>query len=372
MRYQVWAAVVVSNPWAAETFFMEVVVPADLALFAVIVGLFFVVGLPMILKNVRVPSELEIEEIPHLDLSPDQIDFLVPWDNRLAAMGYMPRLNYRVANLQGANLVRGYFSTTEWPAISLNLLRSDVKPGMDQSVCFLEIASLFADGTLLSTRNVELDEVLEPPPFHIIQDYKGEDDPVRLKAHHDLRVRSLVQRGVTHLPPEELFDRLREHHSRWTEHQLNRGALRRDESSTMLRPTVRTALRGIRNFVNPLADNFTVARFVLALVAGLGVPCMGLVLLTGPLAPHVVRLSADTGLSAAVIEALSLGALLTVTGAVVGGLFTVKSFIWTFALAYIPLRLLGPAGLIPLWLSLWTGLIADWVARRRDRDRVPI
>ena len=92
--------------------------PADLVLFAVIVGSFFVVGIPMILKNVRVPAELEIDEVPEDELDRNQMDFFGPWDDRLAAMGYRPALNYRVTNLQGANLVRGYFSATEWPAIS--------------------------------------------------------------------------------------------------------------------------------------------------------------------------------------------------------------------------------------------------------------
>jgi hypothetical protein len=347
-------------------------VPADLGLFAVTVGLFLAVGIPLILKNVRLPIELAIEEIPDRDLDPAQNAFFAAWDDRLAAIGYRPRLNYRISNLQGPNLVRGYFSTTEWPAISLNLLRSDATVGEDQSACYLEIVSQFADGTLLSTRNVELGDVFEPPPFQIIQDHRGERDPARLKALHDRRAQTLATRGLRQLSPEVLFERLREHHLRWSEHQLEKGLLRRDACGEMLRPTLRTALRGVRNFVNPFSDNFTLLRFVLALIVGLGVPCVGLVALAGPLAPTVVRLSSDTGLSVGFLESMALGGLLTVTGAVVGGLFTVKSFIWTFLLAYIPLRLLGPSGLMPLWLGLWTGLVADRVARLRDHGRVPI
>ena len=175
-----------------------------------------------------------------------------------------------------------------------------------------------------------------------------------------------------HIPPDEMFDRLREHHRRWTEHQLERRTLRLGETGQWLHATVRTALRGIRNFINPFADNFTLARFLISIVLGFGVPCLGLVALAGPLAPSITYVSVETGLDASLIESISLGLMLTVTGAVVGGLFTAKSFIWTFLLAYVPLRLLGPAGLAPLWLSLWTGFVADWVARRRERARVPL
>jgi hypothetical protein len=331
-----------------------------------------VVGIPLILKNVKIPTELEIEEIPDRELEPAQVDFFTPWDDRLATMGYTPRLNYRVTNLQGPNLVRGYFSTAEWPAISLNLLRSDPSAGTDQSACFVEIVSQFADGTLLSTRNAELDEVLVRPPFHIIEDFRGEAEPAALKRHHDRRAGALQERGARHLPPEELFDRLRDHHRRWSEHQVGVGALRPVDDGEWLRPTARTALRGIRNFLNPFADNFTLKRFLLALAVGLGVPCLGLAALAGPLAPMLARLSAETGFSHGLLESAALGLLLAVTGAFVGGVFTAKSFIWTFVLAYVPLRLLGPAGLTPLWLSLWTGFVADWFARRRERGRLPI
>jgi hypothetical protein len=281
-------------------------------------------------------------------------------------------LNYRVTNLQGANLVRGYFSATEWPGISLNLLRNEVSVGADQAACYLEIVSQFADGTLLSTRNAELDEVLDRLPTHIVEDFRGERDPARLKAQHDRRAKALEMRGRLHLPPGDLFDRLRDHHRRWSTYQVERGLLKRDAGGDLLHPTVRTALRGIRNFINPFADNFTWPRFALALFVGLVVPCLGLVALAGPLAPLVDRLSHGTGASVGLLESLALGLLLTLTGATVGVLFTAKSSIWTFASAYVPLRLLGPSGLTPLWLSLWTGFVADRAARLRGRGRIPV
>jgi hypothetical protein len=256
--------------------------------------------------------------------------------------------------------------------VSVNLLRSDVDVGAVQSACYLEVVSRFADGTLLSTRNAEVDDVLDRLPTHIVEDFRGERDPARLKEYHDRRARTLEMRGRLHLAPGDLFDNLRDHHRRWGTYQVERGLLHPDASGELLRPTVRTALRGIRNFINPLADNFTWRRFTLAVCFGLVVPCLGILALAGPLVPLVDRLSNATGASVRLLESVAIGALLTVTGAAVGSLFTAKSFIWTFALAYVPLRLLGPSGLAPLWLGLWTGLVADRVARRRERGRIPV
>ena len=60
--------------------------------------------------------------------------------------------------------------------------------------------------------------------------------------------------------------------------------------------------------------------------------------------------------------------MLTIVGAVVGLLFVTKAFIWCFLLTYVLLRLVGPTGLgATFGLSLWTGLVADWAGRRKQR-----
>jgi hypothetical protein len=93
-------------------FVQELAMTPDLALFLIIVGSFFAVGIPLILRNVRVPVELELEEIAEHELERRQTEFFTRWDDRLAAIGYRPALNYRVTNLQGANLVRSYISVS--------------------------------------------------------------------------------------------------------------------------------------------------------------------------------------------------------------------------------------------------------------------
>jgi hypothetical protein len=51
--------------------------------------------------------------------------------------------------------------------------------------------------------------------------------------------------------------------------------------------------------------------------------------------------------------------------AIFGLIFTAKAFIWSFLLTCVLLRLVGPSGIgTAFLLSLWSGTVADWAARR--------
>jgi hypothetical protein len=109
--------------------------------------------------------------------------------------------------------------------------------------------------------------------------------------------------------------------------------LRHDPPADAYRATAKVAWREVANYLNPLADNFTAARFVLGLALGAGIPACRWAL---------------------------LGSAYTASGAAVGWLFTSKSFIWALVLGYLPLRLIDPG--LQLVLALWMALVADRVA----------
>jgi hypothetical protein len=231
----------------------------------------------------------------------------------------------------------------------------------------LEITSKLADGGLLITRNSPVAEVLDPLPNQLVGEYPGVDDPGALLAHHERRAAELALHGFAPLRPETLIEALADHHRRWTDWQVERGLLVRAPDGETLHPTTRTALRGIRNFLDPFADDFTWSRAVAVLVVGLVLPALGAWAVSGPLSPQVTGVADAVGMSVGLVRALVLAALLTLTGGVVGTLFGGKAFIWTSLLGYLPLRLVGLEGLVPLCLSLWTGFVADVVGRWRDR-----
>ena len=65
---------------------------------------------------------------------------------------------------------------------------------------------------------------------------------------------------------------------------------------------------------------------------------------------------------------VAIFAIAVVAFFVVGLLFVTKAFIWCFLLTYVILRLVGPTGIgVTFGLSLWTGVVADWAAKRRQK-----
>ena len=179
----------------------------------------------------------------------------------------------------------------------------------------------------------------------------------------------MLAHGPTFSRAEDFEPAFHEFHERWCSHQLERGLLTpREDDPGRLRPTVKAGLRGIANFLNPLADNFTVFRFVTALVFGLVVPVLTVLWLTGPGTFVIARMASATGFAPTTCVIAVLAGVLSVVGVVVGLLFITKAFIWCFLLTYVILRLVGLTGLgAAFGLSLWTGLVADWAGKRRQR-----
>jgi len=65
---------------------------------------------------------------------------------------------------------------------------------------------------------------------------------------------------------------------------------------------------------------------------------------------------------------IAISAIAVLAFFVVGLLFVTKAFIRCFLLTYVILRLVDPTGIgATFGLSLWTGVVADWAAKRRLR-----
>jgi hypothetical protein len=341
--------------------------PLDIVLFLITVIGFFVVGLPTIVRRVSVPAVVELEDLVDNDLSDRQSIYFAETDGRLADLGFRPARTFRPLNLQGSALIRTYLSEVDPAVINVNLLRSEATAGEDMSTSYLEIISKFADDTILTTRNSEISEVFDRLPNHIIQERRALKDPGALKKAHDHRFEELRVKGPEFLRSDEIFRRFQEHHQRWCAHQLSRGLLGPMNADGRHPVTVRTGLRGIANFLNPFADNFTLNRLLLALVFGVALPVAATLWFSQPANPVTLRLASELGLPFDRALALCLAPVFTVIGAAVGLIFASKSFIWTFVLCYLPLRLLGPAGAAPLWLSLWASALSHWLSRWRDK-----
>jgi len=346
-------------------------VPWDVGLFGVVVLAFFCVGLPLITRRVSVPRKIDFEVVSGDDLTPEQTRYFADLDPALLEMGYRPVGDRRTLNMQGRALIRTYMCDSDPAIIMMNLMTSGAAGAGEHPMNYLEIITRYADGTILSTRNAEISNVLEDLPAHVIQEQKGTRDPAKLKLAHDERARSLVIHGPLYSRPEEFVQAFDDFHERWCLHQIERGLLvPRSDDPRQLRPTLKAGLRGIANFLNPVADNFTLPRFSLAVVLGLVVPVAALLWLGGPGSWVVARAAAATGLSPQACLTACLALILTGVGALVGHLFLGKAFIWSFLMTYVVLRLIGPAGAwTAVALGLWTGIVANWTAGIRERHQ---
>lgn len=319
-------------------------ISGELWFFLIAVGGFFVVGLPMIRSTIALPARMDFRVVPERELTEAQRAFFASRDARLAPLGFVKLADFVVDNLGGGNISRLY-RCESFPCIGLATAMS--AGGGEISTSYLELVTAFDDGSRVSTRNAQFSSVFKPEPYHSIRDCPGIDDPAELKGLHESRVR---EHGRAPLAPgalEEILARANESHARFCEFQRAHGLLRRDPAEAVYRATYWTGLNGVRNFLNPFADNFTLGRLALALVVGLG----------GPGATAVWGGGAT--------PALVAGYLLT--GAALGLIFTGKAFIWSFLIGYCASHLFADYGLANALLALLMSVAAETSARLRSQ-----
>jgi len=216
----------------------------------------------------------------------------------------------------------------------------------------------FADGTRLSTKNSEFSSVFAPFPNRVTQTFPGVTDPAALKSYHDRKSEILRDRVPEFRPLTSAIADLEDYHQRFCEHQVSQKLLSLDAENGRYRDTYRTALRGIANFLNPMADNFTLARFCLGALFGAGLPLLA-VRQQGKI---MLWLAAWIPNQATLAHAFLLPAACTLAGIAVGAIFTRKSFIWAILLGYLPGKLFTVSGLT-FGLSLAMAVIAHWTAQ---------
>jgi hypothetical protein len=203
--------------------------------------------------------------------------------------------------------------------------------------------------------------LLDPLPGSTVQECRAIREPAELKRKHDAKSAELNVHGVKYFEPDTFFDEYRRKYDEFCRHQQSRNLLRPDPRAGVYRATHWTALRGVRNYLNPFADQFTWSRFAIGTLLGAGLPTMAI------LQPQAVTHQVSTLLSLSMDQSWMavIVASYLVAGATVGYLFTGKSFVWAFLLGAVPARVAGST-LGPLYglLMAWT---ADVAGRYRNR-----
>ena len=291
------------------------------------IAIMLVIGLPLIRSNTRLPRVLQFATLQPTSLTPAQAEFFRGYDEKLGAMGYYPGPIYTVPNLSGRNLSRVYFNSSE--ATYANVATLTSAKGQ-RGLSYLEFITRYQDGSSLTTKNADISTVFPAMPGRLSQNCPGVADVAELRRRHDARRAGLTASSEVFVSEKDFFTRFQDAHQKWGDYQVQRGILRSDPAAGLYRGTLALGLRGVRNFLNPFADNFTFPRFAIGLLFGLGLP-VAAILNPGNFARVVQWQGAtpDQTHQLVLLVAYLLG------GAVVGYLFTGKSFIWGFLLGYV-------------------------------------
>ena len=329
----------------------------------------FTYGLTAIILKIWLPAELEFEQVME-GFWDEKLDaYFKRHDRLLEPLGYRPSLTYKIINLQSSNITRNYLNPMDSAIISVNAiggLRGQKYTGQN----YVAVTTHYADEYLLTTRNVNITSVLDRPARSLIQDFKGLDDLPRLKELHDLEAEKNKYRGVIRFQEgdwDRYMDSYRKYHLEFCKLNESEGLIRYDEKNNKYRATYKTALRGIANYLNPLADNFTWRRFLLALLLGFAIPLAGSYCFPKIL-PFLMGL---TEYPRSMTAYLYLGLVYGIAGFSIGSIFKEKSFIWGFLMGYLPCRLLS--GLFPGWFmaDLWLAFVADEVSKfKKKKEKV--
>ena len=341
--------------------------PLELWLLAVSLAFALLVGVPAIRFGLWLPRDLQFETVPDDRLTAAQRAHFERLDLSLAPLAYFPRFNF-ATNLQGATLSRVYLCDHDSAILGAHCVRGAnvIDESQPSGANYLEWITRYEDGTTLLTQNAELGEVFDRMPHQVKQKFVGLRDPKALKQRHDRRAAELLSRQPRNPHRGDMLAEYHDHHLRFCDFQASRGLLLPVGPDGRHRLTVKTALRGVLNFFNPLADNFTVLRFAVGAVFGAGLPLLVTWLLDAhaPGRPPGLPVLPPMGdLARWVVLGLAYG----VAGAVVGYVFNAKQLVWAALLGYVPLRLLefsaGPAVVAALWMAG----VAEQVARFRQR-----
>jgi hypothetical protein len=146
------------------------------------------------------------------------------------------------------------------------------------------------------------------------------------------------------------------------EYQASRGLLRWDANAGIYRATSWTALRGIRDFLNPIADrNLSVLRFLVGVVAGGGLP----VLVKSEALPINIWLLTQAGPYGTIAALWTPLVAYCAAGLAIGLLFSRRTFIWALLLGVLPGRLIF--GAAQVGYCFWMAAIADIAGRIHNR-----
>ena len=236
------------------------------------VGPMLVLGIPAVMKNVRQPPDLDIEEAPREELSAATRRWHDALDKRFAALGYRPVRSWRIKNLPNQRVVlRGWSNPNEaGTAGALSLV--DVRGNAVNGETWLEFSTPFERGRAVATASVRRSGIRRRLNSTLAYDAPGlKNNPAKLKVRHEQNCAPHLARGPKRVAPEEFLTRLREGWKHDQAHTQQIGFFRRLPDGNHA-PTFRGAALLSIDALSPFSAEAGYARLSAALVLGFGLP----------------------------------------------------------------------------------------------------
>jgi hypothetical protein len=280
---------------------------SDLLVLLFSLGPMLVLGIPAVMKNVRQPPDLDVEEAPPAELSAATRRWHDALDKRFAALGYRPVGTWRIRNLPHQRVVlRGWSSPVE-PSTAGACSLVDVRGNVVNGETWLEFSTTFQNGPGVSTASVRRSRIRRGLNSNLACDAPGlKNDPAKLKARHDGNCAPHLARGAVGIAPADFLANLRAGWKRDQAHTQRIGYFRRLPDGNHA-PTFRGALLLSLDALSPFSAEAGATRLGAALVLGLGLPFAGFGLLAD-VAPHGLALGPPALGAAAFACGLLLGA----------------------------------------------------------------
>src|SRR5262249_34967090 len=135
-------------------------------------------------------------------------------------------------------------------------------------------------------------------------------------------------------------------------------------------PSERTALRGIVDYLNPVAKSAPPSRIAAGALGSAALLGLGTFLAVSPSWPGLRLVAQGLHLPEIAVVSLAMWLLFTLAGVVIGLPFGHRHFIWALLLGVIPVAVLAEATATwPLVAVVWLAFVAERVARWLNQRR---
>ncbi|HSY69786.1 MAG TPA: hypothetical protein VK813_14145 [Edaphobacter sp.] len=265
----------------------------DLVVFLYVTGKILLTALPNLRQSApHVPISYEIKNVPEASLTEAQARYFAPYDEKLAAMNYRPVCTYLIGNY-GKNLTRHYLNPAERSRceVAIHELALTVEGRQAfTSSCVIHFHTRFTDDRVLTTRNMKLKNILDNPPYWVLQECPQIDDPAKLKRIHDARAQTM---GCPVAPPTDVDRILRDvqsEHQRYSAYQLSVGGYRPVPGEDSYALSDKVHWRGVRNYFNPFAQGISARLFFPVAILAAALPVFAR-LEYAPAAAHAAHFS---------------------------------------------------------------------------------